>query len=64
MKKNDGYLVSNCCAWEFDPFGYEKDDGLWQERCLACGKPCEPLYISVRDIKNIHRLKFFGHKNL
>ena len=49
-------LVSNCCAWDFEPFGYEKDEGVWQERCLKCNKLCETLYISKQDIKNIHNL--------
>lgn len=53
--KNDGDLVSNCCAWDFEPTGFEKEPGIWQERCLKCGKLCEPLYIGTRDIENIHR---------
>jgi hypothetical protein len=48
-------LLSNCCAWDFDAWGYEKEDGVWQERCLKCGKLCEPILISDLDIKNIHR---------
>jgi hypothetical protein len=59
MGKNDGELMSNCCAWDFDPFGYEKEEGIYQERCLKCGKLCEPLYISKRNIDNIHRCKMF-----
>ena len=55
-KSKSGDLVSNCCAWDFDPFGYEKDEGVWQERCLKCNKLCETLYISKQDIKNIHNL--------
>lgn len=50
-----GDLVSNCCASDFNPFGYEKEEGIYQERCLNCGKLCEPLYISQKDIENIHR---------
>ena len=46
-------LLSNCCAADFDPFGYEKEDGVWQERCLNCKKLCEPLYIGKKDIENI-----------
>jgi hypothetical protein len=58
-KKTDGDLVSNCCASDFDPWGFEKEEGIWQERCLKCRKLCEPLYISNRDIKNIQKLKTF-----
>lgn len=54
--KFNGDLVSNCCAWDFNPLGVEKEEGIWQERCLKCGKLCEPLYISNRDIKNIRNL--------
>lgn len=49
-------LLSNCCAWDFDPWGYEKEEGIWQERCLKCGHLCEPILISENDIKNIRRL--------
>lgn len=52
---NDGELVSNCCASDFDAWGYEKEEGIWQERCLKCGKLCEPLWISQKDIENIKR---------
>ena len=51
-----GDLLSNCCAWDFEPLGYEKEEGMWQERCLKCGKLCEPLYISEIEIKNIRKL--------
>jgi hypothetical protein len=51
----EGDLVSNCCASDFDPMGYEKEEGIWQERCLNCKRLCEPLYIGKRDIENIHR---------
>lgn len=53
----EGDLVSNCCAWDFDGFGVEKEEGIWQERCLKCGKLCEPLWMNERDIKNIRRLQ-------
>ena len=56
-KYNDGDLVSNCCAWDFNAFGFEKEEGIWQERCLKCGKLCEPLFIGTLDIKNIRNLK-------
>ena len=56
-QKTNGDLVSNCCASDFDAFVYEKDEGIYQERCLTCGKLCEPLYISQRDIKNIRMCK-------
>lgn len=61
--KNDGDLVSNCCAWDFDPFGYEKESGIWQERCLKCGKLCEPLYIGKKDIYNIRKLVEYENKS-
>lgn len=51
----EGDLLSNCCAWEFDSLGYEKEEGIWQERCLRCGKLCEPLWIGTKDIQNIRR---------
>lgn len=46
-------LVSNCCASDFDPLGYEKEEGVFQERCLKCGKLCEPLNLHEGVIKNI-----------
>lgn len=49
----DGKLLSNCCASDFDAFGYEKDEGIYQERCLSCGKLCEPLYLNKVDVENI-----------
>lgn len=55
----NGDLVSNCCAADFDPFGYEKEEGIYQERCLKCKKLCEPIYMSKRDIDNIRRLQTF-----
>lgn len=48
-------LLSNCCAADFDAFGYEKENGVWQERCLKCGKLCEPIMLGDDDIDNIHR---------
>lgn len=53
----EGDLLSNCCAWDFNPFGVEKEDGIYQERCSKCGKLCEPFYMSPIDIKNIRRLE-------
>lgn len=53
--QEDGDLVSNCCAWKFTACGYEKEEGIWQERCNHCGKLCEPIYMSKKDIKNIYR---------
>lgn len=50
---NQGDLVSNCCASDFDPFGFEKEEGIWQERCLKCGKLCESLYLHEDIIRNI-----------
>lgn len=50
---NQGDLVSNCCASDFDPWGYEKEEGIWQERCLKCGKLCESLYLHEDVIRNI-----------
>lgn len=52
MKTN---LLSNCCASDFDPLGYEKEYGVWQERCDECGKLCEALLVSDMDVKNIKR---------
>lgn len=54
-KVGDGELVSNCCASDFDVFGREKEDGIFQERCLNCGKLCEPIYLGKLDIENIKR---------
>jgi hypothetical protein len=48
-------LLSNCCAADFDALGYEKEEGIWQERCLNCGNLCEPIMFSDKDIANIHR---------
>lgn len=56
-KGRSGDLLSNCCAWDFDPFGVEKGEGIYQEKCLKCGKLCEPLYIGAKDIANIRRLE-------
>lgn len=36
-----GELLSECCQAEFDAFGFSKDDGLYQEKCLKCNKACE-----------------------
>lgn len=60
----EGELLSNCCAWDFDPLGYEKEQGIWQERCLKCRKLCEPLWINENDIKNIRLLPTYESKNL
>lgn len=57
-----GDLVSNCCASDFDAFGYEKEEGIWQERCLGCGKLCEPLWIGIKDIENIKRCVKINNK--
>lgn len=54
INESGGDLLSNCCAADFDVFGYEKSEGIWQERCLNCGKLCEPLWISDINIINIH----------
>lgn len=54
---SEGDLVSNCCARDFDPLGWEKEQGIWQEKCLGCGKLCEPLWLSRSVIKNIQKLK-------
>lgn len=59
---NDGDLLSNCCAWDFDPLGFEKEEGIYQERCLKCGNLCEPIYLSNRDIANIRRLETFEER--
>ena len=48
-------LLSNCCAEDFDALGYEKEPGIWQERCDWCGKLCEPIMISDLDVANIKR---------
>lgn len=56
QQERDGDLLSNCCAWDFEPLGVEKEPGVYQERCLKCHKLCEPLYIGLNDIKNIRRL--------
>jgi hypothetical protein len=53
MNEKNGELLSNCCAFDFDAFGFEKETGIWQERCLKCGKLCEPVWINNNDIKNI-----------
>ena len=37
-------LVSDCCKSEFDPFGFSNDQGLWDEKCLKCGKLCDVHY--------------------
>ena len=55
MKEYENELLSNCCASDFDAFGYEKEEGIWQERCDNCGKLCEPIYFSKYDIDNIRR---------
>jgi hypothetical protein len=34
---------SGCCGADFDAFGHEKEEGIWQEKCLKCGKLCEPI---------------------
>lgn len=61
--KKDGDLLSNCCAWDFDAFGYEKEEGIYQERCLKCGKLCEPLWIGSNDIENIRSCYFWNKLN-
>lgn len=58
-EEKKGDLLSNCCAWDFNPMGFEKEPGIWQERCIRCGRLCEPLWISERDIKNIRRITEF-----
>ena len=60
----DGDLLSNCCAADFNPLGYEKEEGIWQERCLNCGKLCEPIYIGKNDIENIRRCVEWNKNNL
>lgn len=42
-------LLSDCCRSEFDPFGFEREDGLWQEKCLKCGKKCDPRHYEPRN---------------
>lgn len=48
-------LLSNCCASDFNPFGYEKEEGIYQEKCLNCGKLCEPIYLSSNVVANIRQ---------
>lgn len=60
---NKGDLVSNCCASDFDAWGYEKEEGVYQERCLNCGKLCEPLWISKNNIKNIKQCVKWNKQN-
>ena len=45
--KKDWDLLSDCCQADFDPLGYEKEQGIWQESCLKCGKFCEPVYTEL-----------------
>ena len=35
---------TECCRSDFDAFAYEKEPGIWQERCLKCKKLCEPRW--------------------
>jgi len=70
MKKHDvvkkvdhQVLVSNCCATDFDAFGYEKEPGIWQERCTNCKKLCEPLMLSERDVANIQQCYVWNEKH-
>lgn len=44
-EKKEG-LLSVCCRADFDPFGFDRPDCLWQEKCLKCGKECEVEYFS------------------
>jgi len=39
-------FVSDCCHADFDPWGREKEEGIWQEKCLKCGNECEPILIN------------------
>ena len=39
-------FLSDCCHADFDPWGREKEEGIWQEKCLKCGKECEPILIN------------------
>jgi hypothetical protein len=39
-----GDLLSDCCNSDFDPLGFEKEEVIWQERCLKCGNLCEPTW--------------------
>ena len=40
-------LLSNCCKADFNPWGFEKEEGVWQERCNKCSKLCEVDYQPV-----------------
>lgn len=51
-------LLSNCCRAEFDAFGFPKAYGLWQEKCLKCGKECEPIWYNEPDPKYVRAMGF------
>lgn len=58
---NTGNLVSDCCHAEFDPLGFERPDELWQEKCLKCGKECEPIWVENKST-NEELTQRFIHK--
>ena len=39
-------FFTECCRADFDAFAYEKEDGIYQERCFKCGKLCEPIWFN------------------
>ena len=46
MKKYfEGNLLSDCCHAEFNPLGFQREDGLWDEECSKCHKPCDPIWV-------------------
>jgi hypothetical protein len=62
MKNIKGDLLSNCCHYDFDSFGFPKD-GLYQEKCLKCGESCTPIWVEGEDADKDLKEKMYDDKN-
>lgn len=51
QKTSDGDLVTDCCKADFDPWGYPREDGLWDEKCLKCGGRTDVNWYTNEQIK-------------
>lgn len=40
----DEKVLSDCCHSDYEPMGFVKEDGSYQDKCLNCGKPCESIW--------------------
>jgi hypothetical protein len=51
IEEDTEQLVSKCCHADFDSWGFVREDGLWDEKCLKCGEKCEIILAKKTNLK-------------